>query len=207
MMLNKITALTAAAILALCPIAHAQEQTTSIIDKAQTYFENLKTTKARFRQTAWDGGQIIGTFYLSRPGRLRFEYDAPIQDFIVADGTFIYFYDSQIQEQSSAPIGQTLAYFLLRDDIDLKNGTDVKVAEITEKGPLTTIKLVRTGDEGAGSITLGFQNDPFELSKWRIVDAQNMITEVELFRMESNIELDKKLFFYRNPSKKRTLND
>lgn len=198
--------ITSANLLSIIP-AKAEATMPPVVEKAQNFLDTLSTAKARFVQTAWDGSQIVGTFYLNRPGRLRFEYDAPIKDFIVADGTFIYFYDSQIQEQSSAPIGQTLANFLLQENIELNNKGEVKVKEVAEKGGLTTIKLERDGDEGAGSLTLGFSNEPFELKKWRVVDAQNMITEVELFKLEINPELDKKLFIYRNPHKKRTLND
>ena len=186
--------------------AKAEDSVPAIVSQAQEYLDNLSTAEARFVQTAWDGAQIVGTFYLNRPGRLRFEYDAPIEDFIVADGTFIYFYDSQIQEQSSAPIGQTLAYFLLRDDITLNDGKEVQIVEIAEKGNLTTIKLERIDDPGAGSLTLGFSQEPFELKKWRVVDAQDMITEVELFKLQPNVELDKELFIYKNPHKKRGYN-
>ncbi len=164
--------------------------------RAERYLQSLTTAKARFLQTANDGTQMIGTFYLSRPGRLRFEYDNT-QDFVVADGFFIYFYDSQMKQQSNAPIGQTLADFLLRKNLKLKD--DLTVKEVSRRGGLILIKLVQTNDSSAGSLTLAFQDNPFRLKKWRVVDGTGAITEVELFQLESGIKLDSKLFVYRDP--------
>ena len=100
------------------------------IQKAEDYLRNLSTVKANFIQTAHNGARLSGTFYLNRPGKLRFDYNE-IDDFIVADGLFIYFYDSELGEQSNAPIGQTLADFLLRENISLTG--DIKVQDISQE--------------------------------------------------------------------------
>ena len=94
------------------PAAYAQTAARDI-QTAEEYLNNLKTMKAEFIQIAHNGAQLSGMFYLNRPGELRFEYNE-VDDFIVADGLLIYFYDSELKEQTNAPIGQTLADFLLR---------------------------------------------------------------------------------------------
>ncbi|HEY8191737.1 MAG TPA: outer membrane lipoprotein carrier protein LolA, partial [Alphaproteobacteria bacterium] len=40
------------------------------VQKAEEYLRHLDTVQARFLQTASDGSQFIGTFYLDRPGKL-----------------------------------------------------------------------------------------------------------------------------------------
>lgn len=192
--------LTLLAVLALSVPAFAATENArppSVV-RAESYLQNLGTATARFLQTAPDGSQAIGTFYLSRPGKLRFEYDDPIKDFVVADGFFIYFYDSQLGEQSNAPIGQTLADFLLRDNIRLEG--DVDVTDIQRNGGLLQITLVQRDDPGAGSLTLGFTEEPMQLKKWRVTDATDAVTEVELFQLQSGIALDGSLFSYRDPN-------
>lgn len=169
------------------------------VAKAEAYLQQLKTGKARFLQTAGDGSQAIGTFYISRPGRLRFEYDPPVKDFVVADGFFIYFYDSQLQEQSNAPIGQTMADFLLRPDLKLSG--DVKITDIRRGGDLIQISLVQTSDPSSGTLTLGFTPEPFALKKWRVTDSQGAITEVELFQLQTGVNLPSSLFVYKDPKK------
>lgn len=167
------------------------------IKAAQNYLNTLTTGQARFVQTTHDGNQLVGTFYLSRPGKLRFEYDPPIEDFVVADGTFLYFYDAELKQQSNIPIGQTLADFFLRADIDLTQ--DVIPANVQRGGDLLQIKLIQKDDPDAGSLTLGFREDPMMLKKWRVTDPQGLITEVELFYLKTGVDLDSKLFTYIDP--------
>lgn len=180
------------------PQSTEQKQPPSVA-RIEKYLQGLTTARARFLQTAPNGTQTIGTFYLNRPGKLRFEYDDPIKDFIVADGYFIYFYDSELGEQSNAPIGQTLADFLLRPAIKLSD--DITVKDIQRTGRLLAVTLVQTDDPGAGSLTLGFEENPLKLKKWRVSDPTGAITEIELFKLETGIPLDDNLFVYMNPNR------
>ncbi len=168
------------------------------VSRVEQYLQTLTTARARFLQTSPNGAQSIGTFYLSRPGKLRFEYDDPIKDFVVADSYFIYFYDAELGEQSNAPIGQTLADFLLRPDIKLSG--DINVTEIKRAGKLLQVTLIQADDPGAGSLSLGFEENPLKLKKWRVVDPTGSITEIELFKLESGIALEDNLFVYMNPN-------
>ncbi|MFK7838865.1 MAG: outer membrane lipoprotein carrier protein LolA [Bdellovibrionales bacterium] len=171
------------------------------IKKIEKYLQNLSTSRARFVQTTHDGTQLVGTFYLQRPGKLRFEYDPPIEDFVVADGFFIYFYDAELGEQTNAPIGQTLADFFLRKNIKL--GDDVKVADIKKSGGFLQAKLIQTADPDAGSLTLGFKEEPFELNKWRVIDGQGLITEIELFYLKPGVKHASDLFIYDDPKQEQ----
>lgn len=183
------------------PVKAAPKVVPAEIAQAESYFQDLKTVKARFVQTAPDGSQTSGTFYLSRPGKLRFQYDPPKKDFVVADGLMIYFYDGDLGQQTNAPISQTLADFLLRKNLRLRG--DLKVTRIMRSGGLLQMTLVQTAEPGAGSLTLGFREKPvFDLKKWRVTDAQGGITEIELFESASGIALPSDLFAYRDPVRK-----
>ncbi|MCB1720711.1 MAG: outer membrane lipoprotein carrier protein LolA [Rhodospirillales bacterium] len=186
--------------LLLTPLPGAAEKTESFnkdVKMVESYLQNLSTARARFVQTTHDGTQLVGTFYLQRPGKLRFEYDEPIKDFVVADGFFIYFYDAELGEQTNAPIGQTLADFFLRKDLSLEE--DIKVESVRRKGGFLQVQLIQRSDPEAGSLTLGFKEDPLTLSKWRVVDGQGLITEIELFYMKTDIKHPADLFVYADP--------
>lgn len=178
------------------------------IQKAEAYFANLKTAQARFVQTNTDGHQIRGTFYLSRPGKLRFEYDPPNKDFVVADGVFIYFYDSQIGQQTNAPISQTLADFILRKNLKLSG--DLKVTEVVKAGGLVQIHIVQRESPDSGSLVLGFTEAQdgasaggYKLKKWRVIDSMGNITEVELFNVQTAVAFQNtNLFVYKDPQRK-----
>ncbi|HCQ70702.1 MAG: outer membrane lipocarrier LolA family protein [Alphaproteobacteria bacterium] len=175
------------------------------VQKAEHYLDTMTTAKARFVQTAHNGMQLVGTFFLDRPGKLRFEYDDPIEDFVMADGYFIYFYDSELGEQMNMPIGQSLADFILRKEISFSD--DVIVSDVSRTHDLLQVKLVQKSDPESGSLILGFREEPFALKKWRVVDAQNLITEVELFYLETGIELDQDMFRYSKPDEERSYNE
>lgn len=174
------------------------------IQKAEAYFQGLKTAQANFIQTSPGGSQLRGKFYLSRPGKLRFEYDPPNKDFVVADGLFIYFYDSQMKQQSNAPISQTLADFLLRKNLKLSG--DLKVTKIMHSGGLVQITVIQRQDPTSGSLVLAFSEDKdtgaYHLRKWRILDAIGNITETELFNVKYGVQLKDSLFVYRDPVRK-----
>ncbi len=182
-------------VMAISSVSKAQTAA-SDIQMAETYLKNLNTAKADFIQTAYNGTRLSGTFYLDRPGKLRFEYNE-VDDFIVADGTFIYFYDSELGEQTNAPIGQTLADFLLRKDLKLSG--KLTVQKISKEQDLKTFLLTEKDNEGAGSVKLFFSEEPFALKKWQIVDAAGLMTEVELSNMQRDIKLPASLFAYFKP--------
>ena len=183
-----------AALIFVSAPAHADNS--AAVQKAETYLRGLTTAKADFIQRSTLGGMLTGTFYLDRPGRLRFVYNE-VKDFIVADGYFIYFYDSELGEQTNAPIGQTLADFLLREDLKLSG--DLKVTEVYDRGGFTHLTFVQSDDPGAGSVELVFSDIPYQLRKWIVTDAQGAITEIELKNMERDLELDNSLFGYIDP--------
>ena len=175
----------------------AYAQTAALdIQKAESYLRQLVTMKAEFIQKAHNGSRLSGTFYLNRPGKLRFEYNE-IDDFIVADGLFIYFYDGELKEQTNAPIGQTLADFLLRKDLSL-NG-DVTVQKISREDNYKTVTLAETGDSAAGSVKLFFNEDPYQLEKWQVIDAAGLTTEISLQNIQTSVDLPSKLFAYFDP--------
>jgi outer membrane lipoprotein-sorting protein len=181
--------------------ALAEVQVSNEAAQAEAYFQGLKTVKSRFIQTSPDGSQLRGTFYLNRPGKLRFQYDSPSKDFVVADGLFIYFYDGEVKQQSNAPISQTLADFLLRKDLKLSG--DLKIIKIMRSGGLLQITMVQRDEPKAGELTLGFtEGAKYQLKKWRVKDSVGNITETELFDMQTGIKLPSSLFAYRDPEVK-----
>lgn len=171
------------------------------VSAVEAYINDISTLRARFVQTTSDGKQVGGTFLLKRPGRMRFEYAPPLTDFIVADGLFIYYYDGQMKQQSNVLISKSLASFFLRSD--LKFSGDISVSDIKRNDGLLRVTLVQSEDSLAGSLTLMVAENPMQLKKWIVVDAQGLVTKVELFDIESGVKLDDDLFHYYDPERKK----
>ncbi|MGM0423207.1 MAG: LolA family protein [Pseudomonadota bacterium] len=166
------------------------------VARIENYLQDLGTLKADFTQIAHNGKRATGTFYLNRPGKLRFEYDDSA-DFIVADGVFIYYYDSEMKQQSNTTIGSSLADFLLREDISLDG--DIKVTDLNRENGYLNVTVTLREDPGAGSLILTLREDPMELVKWQVIDSQNLTTEIRLDNIETDIRLARGLFFYLDP--------
>ncbi len=137
-----------------------------------------------------------GTFYINRPGRLRFEYDTPIKDYIVADGYLIHFYDGTSGQVNSGPIGSTLADFILRDGAGFDD--KVKIESIRERNDMVNITISQKDQPGMGELVLNFSKQPFELKGWRIIDVQGLTTDVILSNLDRGTQLDPSLFVMKN---------
>lgn len=175
------------------------------IVQAESWLRTLKTAQARFMQRAPDGSTLHGDFYISRPGRLRFQYDKPVTDFIVADGTFLFFYDGAQNQMSNAPIGTTLADFLLRKDPRLDG--DLIAKNVRERDGLISMTVTQAADPSAGQLTLNFTKDPFNLKSWTIIDAQGLTTDIVLTNLRLGVPVDPALFVFKDPSGRGRLND
>jgi outer membrane lipoprotein-sorting protein len=191
--------------LLLCPFTASAQPRDPEIVKAEQYLKGLHNAAADFVQTSSLGSRLSGKFYLSRPGKMRFDYNE-VKDFVVADGLFVYFYDSQLGEQSNAPIGQTLADFLLREDIGLSG--DLRVTNLYKKDGEVFITVVQKDDPAAGQVQLVFTEVPYALSRWIVTDAAGATTEVRLKNLKTAIRFtNDDLFVYRDPKGRKKVND
>ncbi|GLR78994.1 outer membrane lipoprotein carrier protein LolA (plasmid) [Azospirillum oryzae] len=175
----------------------AQDQ--AVVAKVEEYLNGITTLQSKFLQVAPNGRQATGTFYLWRPGRMRLEYDRPLKDFIVADGTFVFYWDGEMRQQSSAPIGSTLADFILRKNIRLSG--DVTVTDVFQAPGVIEVSLLESKDPGKGTLTLVFEDHPFQLRKWRVLDAQGTTTEVALLNPRTDVTFDRDMFYFKEPQR------
>ncbi len=181
------------------PALSAEEQ--ARLPAVEAYLNDIRSLKSQFIQSSDDGAAMAtGTFQLLRPGRMRIEYTEN-GNYIVADGRFVYFWDAEVKEQQNAPIGSTLADFLLRDNIRLSG--DVTVTRMGQEGGVLELTLVQTKEPGQGSLTLVFEEKPFSLRKWRVLDAQGRTTEVALQNPQFGVSLDTEQFYFRESGRRR----
>lgn len=171
------------------------------VARVEQYLNSIKTLQSKFIQTGHDGRQATGTFLLSRPGKMRLTYDPPFKDFIVADGLFIFYWDGEMRQQSSAPIGSSLADVILRKD--LKLGGDVAARGVSRLPGGLEVTLAEAKDAGKGTITLVFQDQPLTLIRWRVVDAAGLTTEVGLIDAQFGAKIDPDRFIFREPAEAR----
>ena len=112
-------------------------------------------------------------------GRLRIDYQPPVPVLVVADGTFLIYYDRRLEQVSYVPLASTPASILLDDRISLAEDSLV-VTGYERAGNLILVTVARADNPGEGSITLGFKENPLQLAEWSVTDAQGIVTLVTL---------------------------
>jgi outer membrane lipoprotein-sorting protein len=166
------------------------------VARVEAYLNSIDTLRSSFVQINPDGGQVTGELYYARPDRMRLEYDPPSGVVIVADEWQVLYHDRRLKQESHLLTGQTPLGFLLSEEIELDG--DVTVTNVEDAGGELRITLVRTDEPSQGSITLVFAEQPLELRRWTVVDAQGLPTHVVLDGVETGVPLDEELFVFRN---------
>jgi outer membrane lipoprotein-sorting protein len=193
LLLAAFTALPAAALVRDPATADAED-----LARIEGYLNGLSTLRAGFVQINPDGATASGTFYFARPDKMRLDYDPPSELLIIANGWKLVYQDRRLEQISQLFTSQTPLGFLLADDIRLRGG-DVTVTSLDRRGGEVQIAVVQTDEPAEGSITLAFAEQPFELRRWTIVDAQGYATHVVLEDVETGGALDEELFIFRDP--------
>lgn len=162
------------------------------LHRIETYLDGVTTLSAGFEQTNQDGSSESGKVWLSRPGKMRFEYDPPVKMTIVSNGDYVAVDDQELKQVQFYPIDATPAWFLLREGIKLSG--DVTVTRF-ERGPKSfRVTCVATKDPRNGAITLVFSDEPLALRQWTVLDAQGRTTTVALTDPQQGGTLDSALF-------------
>ncbi len=170
------------------PAALSQQQQ-ALVARVEQYLNSITTMKARFLQTTANGSVSSGTYYVRRPGRLRFEYDPPVPILIVADGTQVTMVDFKQQDFSQWPIGWTAASFLVADNLRLSGDITVTDARVVNGDIQVTMYQTRRPNEGRATMIV--QDSPMQLKGWTITDAKGGQVSVSLTKVESGIDLSK----------------
>lgn len=167
-----------------------------VVERIQDYLSEIDTLHARFLQVSEDGASAEGEVWVDRPGRLRFEYDPPHPALLVSNGRQLLYLDRDLEETSYIPISETPLWFLLKEDIDVADADDYRVAAVEQGEGEIHLDIVQPGGTPGqpGSVRLTFADSPLELKQWRIVDQQGATTEVILQNLRQDVRIDRSKF-------------
>ncbi|MBK8208719.1 MAG: outer membrane lipoprotein carrier protein LolA [Rhodospirillales bacterium] len=183
---------------AISPQLQLDEEARSQLQRIEASLNSIHTVRSRFRQSSSNGESAQGELFLERPGRLRVEYKPPVPVLVVADGTFLIYYDRKLEQVSYIPLASTPAGILLQKHISLTD-KDLVVTTFERDDGTIRIGLARTGGENEGSIRLVFDEQTGALQQWLITDAQGIITLVTLDAPVFNAGIAPALFVFKDP--------
>ena len=174
----------------LAATSHAQAAT-GTPQKIADHFARVRTMMGEFVQFGPRGEQTGGKFYIERPGKVRFNYEAPASFKVTSDGTTLVLENTKLKTADIYPLNKTPLKLLLDDRIDLSGN---KVRAVREDDDLTTIQLADKSVFGDSTITMMFDPASYELRQWTITDGQGKDTTVMIFNVQEGVTFDPSVF-------------
>jgi len=163
------------------------------VARLNDYLNNLRSAVATFRQENADGTESTGTFYLKKPGKMRFEYDAPSDSLVVADGRTLAIFDAKSNVSPQRyPQRRTPLSLLSLEDIDVTKS--VFVRRIEERGGRTYMTMFDPEKPRNGQMVMIFQTNPMQLVEWVLTDKSGLETRVILDELQVDVELGNRIF-------------
>ncbi len=161
------------------------------VDAIATHFSGVKTLTGEFVQFGPRGEQTGGTFYISRPGKIRFNYEKPSPIRVVADGKSVVVNNKKLDTWDIYPLDKTPLKLLLSDKIDFSGD---RLKSVKEESDLTTLVMTDKKIFGNAKITMMFDPKSYELRQWTITDAQGLDTTVMIFNTKEGVKFESKMF-------------
>jgi outer membrane lipoprotein-sorting protein len=161
--------------------------------RVSSYLSSLQTVVGNFVQVGPDGTRVKGDFYIQKPGKVRFEYDAPSPLAIISDGSSVVVRDRSLATQDIYPLSQTPIRFLLSDRIDLMKDTNVVNVTADDLYISVTIEEKQTLI-GTSRLMLMLGVKDGQLKQWTVTDPQGYDTTVAIYNLDITRKVNPDLF-------------
>jgi len=162
------------------------------LDAISARLNELGTLKGEFTQINPDGSTSEGTFFISKPGKMRFEYKPPTPTLIVADGATVAVANTKLNTVDRYPLSETPLGLVLGNDVDLKN--DTALVSIERQQGTIVIGARTNANMSRANISLVFTDPGYELRQWTVIDNQGLTTTVALRDLVAGAVLPPSLF-------------
>ncbi|UGY11186.1 outer membrane lipoprotein carrier protein LolA [Phyllobacterium pellucidum] len=172
-------------------LAQAAPGGVSAAQEIANKFSGVKTLTGSFVQFGPRGDQTEGTFYIERPGKIRFNYNKPSPIRVISDGQSVVINNRKLDTWDLYPLSKTPLKLLLSDSIDLSGG---KVKSVKEEPDMTTIVLGDKSIFGNSTITMMFDPKTSDLRQWTITDAQGLDTTVMITNVRTGVRFADDMF-------------
>lgn len=175
-------------------------------DRLEAYIEGIDAVSADFTQINQDGSIDTGSLLIDRPGRMRFDYDAPNESLVLASGGSLAIFDAKSNGKPERyPLSKTPLGIILNRDVSLTQsrliagqGFSSGITEITARDPKRP---------EAGAMKLSFSGNPIALRSWVIVNELGEATTVILDDLKPVSGISSRTFLIRSEMSKRGIED
>ena len=174
------------------------------VARLRSFLANVQGLEAQFHQKVIDSHKQVledasGTVVMQRPGRFRWNYQAPFERVIVADGEKVWLYEADLDQVTirrlTSGIGDTPAALLTGKETVLERFT---VEKSWSEDGLALVRLKpRSPDSDFAGVTLGF--DGPGLRRLLLDDRLGQQTRIDLSDVRTNPQLSPEVFRFQVP--------
>jgi outer membrane lipoprotein-sorting protein len=204
--MRRRTLLASAAAFAFLPLASAlaqearrlSEEEIALINEISAHNSAISTMVGRFLQIDTRGNRIEGTFYLQRPGKIRFRYNPPSREEIISVGRGFYVIDRQEKTQYAYPQDKVPLRQFLDSEINLLNSN---IVAIDQSDDYLSLTLQDDTPAGVVRVALVFDKASKDLTQWVLTDPSGGELTFSLYDVQKGVEIPRS-FFYIDPTYK-----
>ncbi len=175
------------------------------IDKISKFFNAFQTMEGEFVQVGPRGEVSKGTFHISKPGKLRFDYQKPNPFLIVSDGTWVEIRNRKNNRADHYPLATTPLKLILSNDVDLRK--HARILKVVHEGDAIILTMADKNKAVPGKLTLIFSESENTLKEWVVVDGQNRRTSISLVSLKPGGTFSAKLFQVQKTGKQKINDD
>lgn len=160
-----------------------QKVTPETLEKITRYWNSIRIIVADIKQTNPDGMHVNGKLYLKKgkgnSAKLRVDYQADYKQQLLIKRSEVLLVDLTDGAVAAYPVSMTPAGLILKPHLNFEK--DVKLVDSRQASDDVQLVLAHNDDENGGTLTLNFIIDTdCRLLRWKVLDPQGNITEVEL---------------------------
>lgn len=186
-------------------VSSLEQQDQAAVTEVANYLTQFRNIQGEFVQVSSKGNVSKGVFYLSKPGKMRFEYASPNPFIIVSDGTWVTIKNRAKDTADQYPLSQTPLRLVLDDDIDLLD--EANILDVQRSDGVVTLTIQDRKKTVPGHLILVYDETQKALQQWIVVDGKGRRTTVELQNLVSGVKADPALFTIEVKRKARMKNN
>ncbi|MFV0321851.1 MAG: LolA family protein [Alphaproteobacteria bacterium] len=161
-------------------------------------FNKVSTVKANFSQTSSRGGSASGRLLMSRPGKMRMQYDTPVSDaaLIVNSGVTLWW---EAGKKRNIPTGQTPIKAMVQKNFSFFDN-DIKILDYNESGNNVSVTMQWKPRPQDGYLTVTMtKNKPVVIKGWSMSDTDGNVVNINLSNIQFGVSAPNKYFQVNTP--------
>ena len=163
-----------------------------LINAISAHNSQITTMVGRFLQVDTQGNRIEGTFYLERPGKIRFRYAPPSHEEIISIGSGFYVIDREEKTQYAYPQDKVPLRQFLDDKVDLLHAGLVGINQSANYLELT---LQDDTPVGTVKVELVFDKQTQDLAQWVLTNPDGSELTFSVYDVQKGVDIPKSTFY------------